>query len=105
MDIERVVDDLLGLAPHVNLVSHVPGRIVFKVRASVLRSPSLTSIEGLAERMPGIVDTRLKLLARTVTIDYDPAVLPPELWDELAALKEHPDGRDAFRSHLEELLA
>lgn len=100
----QAVDDLLRIAPHVEPAGHTPGRIAFKLKLSALAVAQSLEPERLARELPGILKTDLKIFSRTVVIDYNPALLPPALWDELLALGADPGRQEAARARLTELL-
>ncbi len=100
----QAVDDLLLLAPHVEPAGHTPGRIAFKLKLSALSVAQSLDTGRLARELPGIRNTDLKLFSRTVVIDYDPALLPPEVWEEMGALSTDPGRREAARARLTEIL-
>jgi hypothetical protein len=100
----KAIEALIALAPHVEIAAHKPGQIVLKVRASALKAVSSSTLDQLGAQHPGIRKTSFKFLTRKATIDYDPKVLPPELWDELAALRNDPNRVDEVRAHLESVL-
>lgn len=78
-------DLLLKARPHIRVASHVPGRIRLKFAFSIL-----SDVPELAERgkevvsaIGGIRNVESNLFARSLTVSYDPEVLPPDWWDSL----------------------
>jgi hypothetical protein len=100
----QAVNDLLLLAPHVELAGHTPGRITFRLKLSALSVAQSLDSARLAKELPGILKTDLKLFSRTVVIDYDPARLPPAVWEELGALGADPARLETARARLTGIL-
>ena len=78
-------DLLLKARPHIRVASHVPGRIRLKFAFSIL-----SDVPEIAERgeqvisaIGGIRNVESNLFARSLTVSYDPEVLPPAWWDRL----------------------
>ncbi|WP_027366476.1 hypothetical protein [Desulfocurvibacter africanus] len=104
IDVDRAIDDLVNLAPNASMVRHEPGLVVLKVGAATLKSALHADMTNLAQSIPGIHDTKLKLLSRTLHITYDESVLPYGLWEDLGKLKGQPDGQQRLRERLREIL-
>ena len=104
MSVEEIISVLLHLAPHIKISQHEPGRIKLKVDFSAHK---LIGDHDLANRMrsiPGIIQTRTKLLSRSVVIDYDEGKLSFELWEALGRLRENPQNMGRMRAMLVEAL-
>jgi hypothetical protein len=79
-------DLLLELRRHLRIVHQVPGRIRFRIAATLLDRSNgidLGSMKGTLVRIHGLRDVRVNPAAATVVIEYDPASLPPALWETL----------------------
>jgi hypothetical protein len=48
-------------------------------------------LHDLTRALPGILHLRVNAFARSVIVEYQPQVLPYAWWEELAALKDHPE--------------
>ncbi len=85
---------LAGLRKFLKVADHVPGRLRLKVDLAVLRHPAAAQLRALTpETWPGLRGTRFDVFSSTLTLDYDPHVLPGELFEEFLAA---PDGDRAM---------
>lgn len=87
--ISRVhADGLLAARHYCRIVHHLPGRIRLRVdpvgfkKAQAAQTEPLDTVLG---RVSGIQRTEINPVAGSVVIHYDPAKLPPVLWDDLLA--------------------
>jgi hypothetical protein len=103
MDVDRIMDALWVLGPHSDVAKHVAGKIELKLRISGLNALMGNNWEGLIESIPGILSSRLQLLSRKIVIEYDPRVLPEDLWEDIARLKDEPDLEHHVRRRLKTL--
>lgn len=101
---EQVVDILVQMAPHTEVASHDQGKIKFRLFWSGLGLLDRLNFEALMESIPGILNTRVRLLSRTIVIDYDQARLPRELWDDVARLKDQPEIAEQVGTRLRHIL-
>jgi hypothetical protein len=62
------------------VLSHKPGRIIFKLSFRALGMMQDAQLHGLAESVPGIRKAKTNLLSRSVDIHYDHDQLPYDLW-------------------------
>jgi hypothetical protein len=78
-------DQLLQGRGHLQVVSHVPGRIRLKFDFSILSAAPQLAERGkeIIGAIRGIHDVDANIFARSLTIHYDPEALPPEWWDKL----------------------
>ncbi|WP_119165864.1 HMA2 domain-containing protein [Algihabitans albus] len=78
-------DLLLKARPHIEVASHIPGRIRLKFGFSILSAvPEIAERgEDVISAIDGIRDVESNLFARSLTVTYDPEVLPPDWWDRL----------------------
>lgn len=77
---------LADLRKFLKIADHTPGRLRLKVDLAVLRHPSATQLRALTpDTWPGLRGTRFDVFSSTLTLDYDPGVMPGELFDELLA--------------------
>jgi len=106
---EQIVSILLKAAHIVDLTEHVPGRVTLKVYLWDL--PKLAFIfdgvnpEGKAIRIPGLKDFSVSVLQGTATVDYDPSILPPELWEQFGKIRDDPQYEPVFADRLKSVLA
>lgn len=78
-------DMLLSGRPHMHIVAHDEGRVVLRFDFAILASAPQMADRGkdVLNAIDGIRNVDASLLSRTIAIDYDPQVLPPEWWDKL----------------------
>ncbi|MEG6505033.1 hypothetical protein ACR4XJ_08410 [Nitratidesulfovibrio sp. D1] len=77
---------LVALRKFLKIADHTPGRLRLKVDLAVLRHPAAAQLRALTpETWPGLRGTRFDVFTSTLTLDYDPGVLPGELFEELLA--------------------
>jgi hypothetical protein len=100
---QDIFDILVDLAPHTEIAHHVPGNIKLRLGWAGLSLLDGIDLEAFMHSVPGILETRVRLLSRTVDIDYDPDRLPYELWELVGKLKEEPERADTLRARLEEV--
>ena len=100
---EEIVDTFLDYVRYLKIKHHVPGRIRVKATwngAKKLAGGSDVDIEKIIAMIPGIHDYRVNLKALSVIINYEPEVLPFQLWEEIGRLGEFPVNRDNIREQL-----
>ncbi|MCU0589680.1 MAG: hypothetical protein MUF52_16215 [Syntrophobacteraceae bacterium] len=98
-----IIADLLLLAPHTEIVHHIPGRIRLRLGKSGLGVLARTDVETLLRHVPGIRSLRVNRLVGSLTLEYDESRLPHGLWERLAALRERPDLRGEVEEWLNDL--
>lgn len=77
---------LADLRKFLKVADHIPGRLRLKVDLAVLRHPAAAQLRALTpETWPGLRGTRFDVFSSTLTLDYDPQVLPGELFEEFLA--------------------
>ncbi|THF63262.1 heavy-metal-associated domain-containing protein [Pseudothauera rhizosphaerae] len=79
-----------AVATCVRVVHHLRGRIRLKLAETgpELPRPSETQVRHLhrvIEAAEGVRSIRLNLLARSCTVEYDPAVIPMDAWTDFLA--------------------
>ena len=101
---QDVVNMLVYLAPHTEIAHHTPGSIKLRLLWSGLAILDGIDLEAFIRAVPGILETRVRLLSRTVVIDYDQDRLQYNLWELLGQLKEAPQLEGSLRARLAEVL-
>ena len=97
------INAVARIAPSLRLKRHAPGRIVFKIVFSGLAA-ALELIGGPGEfEFPGVTDADVSAWARTITLAYDPDVLPPHVWEDILALSEQPGGAGKIRDMMRDI--
>lgn len=77
--------DLITLRDALSVAHHVPGRLRIRFSLKLLADPrahALLAASGGGSAVPGLRGFRLNAPARSVVIEYDPAVIRPELLEE-----------------------
>lgn len=88
---DALVQLIVRLAPHQEIVHHVPGRIRLKIRLSGLDVMEDMDVQSMVESIPGVLNTRINSMARSVIVEYDRSRLPYDLWESLGQLKKNPE--------------
>jgi hypothetical protein len=88
---ETIIQDLLLLAPHTEIVHHIPGRIRFRLRRSGLDVVRKTNIEKMMHSIPGIRKLRINPVVGSLILDYDEARLPYSMWEKLGEIRTRPE--------------
>ncbi len=90
VQIEEALELLARVAPYVSIAEHEPGRITLSISfsglwtlASGLDNLAGAAIEGRLCSMPGLKQWQISAFWRTAVVDYDPALLPYHLWEQL----------------------
>lgn len=76
------------LAKHVALAHHIKGRIRFKIDPKIQNFADVIDLDTLAQldrKINGIRGVSLNKLAKSLTIEYDPVLIPMSLWEDLLA--------------------
>lgn len=110
LNADEQVGLLLKLTDLCRISEHRLGRITLKV--GLMDLPRLTSLlnevknlEAEIARIPGYRShtTRFGLTGGSVVIDYDPAVFPRDLWDDLAGVRTKSSTRERVAQRLRAL--
>lgn len=73
-----MLNELLSLKKYVQIVHHVEGRIRLKVNPAIMKDPISKKLEEISGKIPGVLDKRVNMMAKSVVLRYDPAVVAPE---------------------------
>jgi hypothetical protein len=95
-----MVDNILNLAQHAEIAHHIPGRIRLKVRLSGVELFLRIDGQSLLRNIPGVLNATINPLARSAVIEYDPKLLPSDLWEDFVKVNE-PRARTRIRNFLE----
>lgn len=72
---------LVELREYLTVVGHEPGKLRLKVDLGVRNHPAARGLGGGVGDVPGIRGVRLNIFTQSLTIDYDPQVIAPALFD------------------------
>jgi hypothetical protein len=100
---ERIIHTLIALAPHTRIAHHQPGRIRLKIFQSALNVLNTSDIGDFVESIPGILDYRVNLWAKSIVINYDGTRLPFDLWVLLAEMGRRPELKPLVTARLRTL--
>jgi hypothetical protein len=106
---KQAIEILLKLAHLVDMSDRVKGRIEAKVSFSAL-GKVMSILQGKdvdkgLKLIPGLKGYELSAWSRSATIQYDPNVIPEDLWDQFCAIRKDPSVEGAVRERLYALIA
>lgn len=88
----NVIKKVQNFASCVQIAHHIPGRIRLRLAsaedAALLAEPpasllaQLRDFKAILASTPGIRLIKVNLLARSCTVEYDPAVIPFQAWQD-----------------------
>jgi hypothetical protein len=96
-----MVDDVLGLAQHAEIAHHIPGRIRLKIRLSGVELVQKIDGESLLRSIPGVLNVKINSLARSAVIEYDPKLIPSNLWEDFGKVRNEPNAQVRIRNFLQ----
>jgi hypothetical protein len=98
------VNVLTEVARYVDPVKHQNGNIQmsvsFKNLAGLLSVISTIDLDAFKKSIPGLKDYTVSTWTLSATIQYDPDVLPSNLWNEFFRIKSDPAAAQTFRQGL-----
>jgi hypothetical protein len=97
------VDDIIELASHTQIKRHTPGRIKLVLNYSGVKLIKKMDFSEALTHMPGVLDTRVSILTRSVEVDYDSELLPYDLWEYLVRGNGSPELKEKVRTYLQML--
>lgn len=97
----NLLENLLRIAPHTEVVHHIPGRIRLRVLLSGLNVVKGIDLEGMIGVLPGIKGVRINAIVGSVVIQYDSEKLPYSFWEQLRQVREKPQLVEQLREHLQ----
>ncbi len=102
--VERMVTFLFRLAPYARISRHSPGKIKIKFRLLAIPVIQKAQAEDLPRPRRGIIKSRVRYFSRSLEVEYDPAIFPCALWEDVIRTKEEPSLRDSLRERLKRAL-
>lgn len=78
--------EIVEVASYFTVIAHSPGRLRVRVNPKVKQKSdniTLEDIESLPQKIEGIKKIKIKKVIASVTIEYDPKVFAPALWEDL----------------------
>lgn len=96
-----IIEDLIRLAPHTEVVHHIPGRVRIKILPSGFRMAQDMDMDAMIQQIPGISQIRVNPVARSLVIEYDKNRLPYDLWEKMRQLRQQPELEMEVRARLQ----
>jgi hypothetical protein len=104
-DLKKAVRDIIRLAPYTVITRHTTGKVLLKYSMWGLTAARDIDFDALVHHIPGLLDARVKLLSRSIVIDYDPKLIPGDIWEDLDRIKKKPELAAGVAERLQGLLA
>ncbi|ENO78479.1 HMA2 domain-containing protein [Thauera mechernichensis] len=80
-------EELRAFLREVRIAHHIRGRIRLKVEAAAVSidfpRERAQVFQSLLDHIPGVRSVQVNLLARSCTVQYDPALIPERAWSDL----------------------
>lgn len=79
---------ILKIASYFTPIHHTTGRLRVRVNSKIkdeASSLNLGKIDGVIKQIDGIKNVKFNQIIGSVTIEYDHAIFPKEIWDDLLA--------------------
>jgi hypothetical protein len=99
----NLIESLLRIAPHTEVLHHIPGRIRLRVLPSGLNVVRGIDIDGVIGVLPGIKGVRVNAIVGSVVVEYDSGELPYSFWENMRKLRKNPQFAEQMREHLQRL--
>jgi len=94
-----MIDDFLTAKKYISLAHHVKGRMRLKVNPAIAKDPVRKKLEEISGTLPGVLDTRVNLMARSVVVRYDPDIISPEEFETLVLSKDEDVSREIINKY------
>ncbi|WP_170018383.1 HMA2 domain-containing protein [Campylobacter sp. RM16190] len=81
-------DLIVKITSYFTPIHHTPGRLRVRVSAKIKDEASnlnLDKIDQIIKNIDGIKNVKFNQLIGSVTIEYDSAIFPKDIWDDLLA--------------------
>lgn len=76
------IELLREVRDQITVAHHIPGRMRLKFSLSLARHPRAKELADTAELPQGITGARVNLMARSMILEYDTAVVAPEVFKD-----------------------
>ncbi len=100
----NLMESLLGIAPHTEVVHHIPGRIRLRIMPSGLKAVRGMNFDSIIGALPGIESVRINAIVGSTVVKYDSGKLPYSFWEEMRQLRTKPQLAEQLREHLRNLV-
>lgn len=84
-------EKLIELGKYFSVIHHIDGRIRLRVSPKIRERKeevSISDIEAMPQKIKGIKSIKINKIVGSIAIEYDPAVFPSRLWNNLIEGKE-----------------
>jgi hypothetical protein len=84
-------EKLIELGAYFSIIHHIKGRIRLRVNPKIKEHKhhvGIEDIEALPERINGIQSIKINKIIGSLTIEYDHAIFPDHLWENLVKGEE-----------------
>jgi len=98
-----LMESLLTIAPHTEVVHHIPGRIRLRIMPSGLKVVRGMDFDSVIGALPGIESVRINAIVGSAVIKYDSGKLPYSFWEEMKQLRKKPHLVEQLKVHLNSL--
>lgn len=81
---------IVEIASYFSIVHHTPGRLRVRVNPKIKELSSELSIEDieqLSKKINGIKNIKINKIVASITIEYDNAIFPKKMWEDLIERK------------------
>jgi len=96
----EAVEALLKMAPYARIAHHIKGRVRLKFPLAAVKTLAGIDVPSTLGNIPGIFGHRLNAQSGSVVIEYDPQIIAPGLWEELASFRRNSDKKNLLKEHL-----
>ncbi|SDD71505.1 HMA2 domain-containing protein [Desulfuromonas thiophila] len=94
----QAITELFRVADYARIAHHIRGRIRIKFPLAAKKGLADIALESLAGQLPGVQHYRINGKNGSLVIDYDPAVIPCQMWERI--INSAPEGRPALAEEL-----
>lgn len=103
-----MIDEALTILKYLHIVHHIRGRIRLKADPAILYDPFFKKAAGavteeqinrIGTSLPGVIDTRVNLRARSMIIRYDPQTISPQELEALVSAKDEEVSREILEKY------
>lgn len=98
-------DSVEILSKHITVAHHTKGRVRFKIDAKILNHKDKIDLDALGkleQKIKGVKSVSLNKLAKSLTVEYDYALIKESLWEELANGADHEESANKLNNLLKE---
>jgi len=98
-----MLEDFLTAKKYISLAHHVSGRMRLKVNPAIVKDPVSKKLKEISGNLPGVLDTRVNIMARSVVVRYDPEIISPEEFQKLVTAEDENVSKEILRKYEKEM--